>query len=263
MSVEFEFVDDVGLAVTSPPTLRLPVAVILAGGMGTRLRPVTELPKILVDVGGCPLIDWLLDDLRRAGFRDVLLSLGHGATDVIAYVGDGSRWGVSVKWYVEPVPLGTAGAIAAMLSAFPVPAIVMNGDCLFDVDWYRFMEEALTAASHICILASQVDDTSDYGRLKLGSAIAGNTYDVTSFEEKIHGSGWVNAGAYYIHPVAVRQIPDMRPLSMEREFLPNAVDTLRVTANCDVATKFLDIGTPARLADAARRMRLTYANGNT
>ncbi|MDR1481576.1 MAG: NTP transferase domain-containing protein [Synergistaceae bacterium] len=123
-------------------TLTLPVAV-LAGGLATRLRPLTEkIPKSLVDIGGRPFIDWQLCLLRTKGIEDVVLCVGFLGERIEAYVGDGKRWGLNVRYsYDGEIPAGTGGAVKAALPFLGEEFFVLYGDSYLPID-YESVERA-------------------------------------------------------------------------------------------------------------------------
>ena len=110
-------------------------AVILAGGEGTRLRPYTTvLPKPLMPVGDYPIIENLIRQLRRHGVRELVIAVGYLASLIEAYCGDGSRWGVRIRYSHETERRGTAGPLT-LISGFDAPIVVVNGDLLTDLDF--------------------------------------------------------------------------------------------------------------------------------
>lgn len=115
-------------------------AVVLAGGKGTRLRPYTTVfPKPLMPLGDVPILDIVLRQLVAAGFRDITLSVGYLAELVRAYCGDGSRYGVALRYLHEDAPLGTVGSIG-LLEDFTSPLLLMNGDILTDLSFEKVWE---------------------------------------------------------------------------------------------------------------------------
>lgn len=128
-------------------------SVVLAGGKGTRLLPYTAaLPKPLMPVGEMPILEIIVRQLRRSGFTDVTLSVGHLHALLQAYFGDGSRWGVNIDYSLETKPLGTAGPLA-LVERLSDPFLVMNGDLLSSID-YREMLDRHRASGAIATIAS-------------------------------------------------------------------------------------------------------------
>src|SRR5438094_583587 len=127
-------------------------AVILAGGKGTRLRPYTTVfPKPLMPVGDLPILEVVIRQLRAAGCSGVTLAVGHLAELLMAFFGDGGRWGLPIDYVREEQPLGTVGALA-LLPPFEAPFLLMNGDVLTTLD-YRTLLERHRQAGAIATIA--------------------------------------------------------------------------------------------------------------
>ena len=128
-----------------PPSIG---AMVLAAGRGERMRPLSDrVPKPLLDAGGRPLIAWQLEALARAGFADVVINASHLADRLVAALGDGSRWGVRLRWSIEAEALETAGGIATALPLLPEgPALIVSGDLWTAFDYASLRERALAMA---------------------------------------------------------------------------------------------------------------------
>lgn len=224
---------------------RIPVA-ILAGGLGTRLRPVVgDRPKVVADVAGRPFLAWLLDQIAAAGFRDAVLCVGWEADQVEAAIGP-AHGPLRVRYSREPSPLGTGGAVRHALSLLDGDsAMVMNGDSACDADlaaawaWHRALRSEAT------LVLAEVPDTDRYGRVEVDPAGA-----VCRFVEKQEGSGpgWINAGIYLLARERIEELPDRAPLSLERDVFPGWVG--RGLHGYRARGGFLDIGTPQSYARA-------------
>ena len=171
-------------------------ALVLAGGLGTRLRPVVaDRPKALVEVGGRPFVTLLLDQLAAAGVRDVILCTGYRGEQVRASLGE--RYAsLRLGYSQEPEPLGTAGALRLALPYVRSGvALVLNGDsyCQADLRAFWGWHQARRAAASL--LLTQVADTRRYGRVERNSQDV-----VTAFVEKsaAGGPGWISAGIYWL-----------------------------------------------------------------
>ncbi len=224
-----------------------PTACILAGGLGTRLRPLTdEVPKPMVPVAGRPFLWHQLSALARAGVTDFVLAVGYKAEVIADFFGDGSAFGWRVRCVREEAPLGTGGALAHALPLLPERFLVLNGDTYLDLDWARFLADPWQAEGRDgCMAVRAVEDTRAYGSVDVaedGRAIAG-------FREKADsaGSGRVNAGLYALH----RRVIEGRSgaFSLERDVLPRA----NLAAH-PIDGAFVDIGTFDRLDAFRARM---------
>jgi D,D-heptose 1,7-bisphosphate phosphatase len=222
-------------------------ALVLAGGFATRLGDLAaDVPKCLQPVGGRPLLDHILWELRRHGVRRVVLCTGRLHDAVARHVGDGSAFGVEAVYSQEPQPLGTAGALA-----FAAPLVegdvvfALNGDSLFDCNLTELARRLrASAATEAALALVRVADASRYGSVALGpdSRIEG-------FREKgAAGAGLVNAGAYCFRTDWLRSLPAAHS-SLERDVFPHLAEQGRLLG---MATDgfFTDIGTPEALAAA-------------
>ncbi len=182
---------------------RLPAAaVIMAGGMGTRLRPLTEAtPKPLLRVGGRPLVEILIERLERCGVDDVRVAVHHKSDMIRAQLGDGSRFGVRLSYVDEPERLGTIGALA-LLRPRPVdPFFVINGDILTKCDFRAMWEfhRAQKARMTVGVSLHQVD--IPYGEFTLHGT------RISRVEEKPRKEFPINAGIYLLDPSLIDLIP--------------------------------------------------------
>jgi len=222
--------------------------VILAGGLGTRLQSVVkDRSKTMATVHGRPFLTFLLDQLKAAGLRDVVLCTGHLGQELRQELGQKYE-GLRLHYSQEHSPLGTAGALKLALPLIASEtALVMNGDsyCAAPLGpyWERYEELHYEAS----LLLTKVSDCSRYGHVETtpGGRVVG-------FEEKgAHtGVGWINAGLYLFDRQILEQIPADRAVSMEREMLPQWIDR-GVGAHLAEA-RFLDIGTPESYAETER-----------
>jgi NDP-sugar pyrophosphorylase family protein len=212
--------------------------VILAGGVGRRLEPYTiTFPKPLVPVGDMPILEIVIRQLKAAGFDHVTMAVGHLAELLMAYFGDGSRWGIRIDYSREETPLGTVGPLA-LIDDLPGTFLVMNGDVLTTLkyDWlYAYHEKSgaeLTIACHRC--STKVD---------LGVIEFDGQLEVTGYREKPMLSYDVSMGVYLFN----KSILDLFAAGTYVDF-PTVVTTLvqhkkpvKVYLSDD---KWLDIGRP-------------------
>jgi NDP-sugar pyrophosphorylase family protein len=223
-------------------------AAILAGGLGTRLRPaVADRPKALAPVAGRPFITYLLDQLEADFVRRVVLLTGYRGDQVRQELGE--RYGrLTLAYSPEPSPLGTGGALRAALPMIDSPTVLaLNGDSYCGVDLAAFAASHRRRGAGASLVLTRVDDAGRYGRVETGRGGR-----VTAFAEKRAGGGpgWVNAGVYRIERRLLEAAPAGRPASLERDWLPAWVAAGEV-CGCGSAAPFLDIGTPETYAAAA------------
>jgi D-glycero-alpha-D-manno-heptose 1-phosphate guanylyltransferase len=214
-------------------------AIVLAGGLGTRLRSVVpDLPKPMAPVAGRPFLAWMLDRLVDAGFERAVLAVGYRHEAISEYFGQRYR-GLALHYSVENAPLGTGGAMrlaAAQVTSMPV--FVLNGDTYLELD-YRAMLDAHRQASALMSMAvCSVPDIGRYGALEIANGV------VTGFQEKGRGGqGYINAGVYLLSAGIMERIPAGVPFSFEQELLVPALHEIRPAAMVTEGL-FIDIGVP-------------------
>ncbi len=232
---------------------RTPV-VILAGGLGTRLRSVLpDLPKGLAPIGDEPFLQIQMELLREQGAREFVLCVGHLAGHIQSQFGDGAKWGVRVRYSVEGEKLlGTAGALKRAERFFTPRALVLNGDTFLAVDYERLLQQHLQAHESARVLATlslaKAPDAGRYGTVLLDDA---GTF-LTGFKEKETatdaGERWLNAGAYVIERGLLDTMLPDAVASLERDVLPSVLAAGYKVAARKGAEPFYDIGTPTDLA---------------
>jgi NDP-sugar pyrophosphorylase family protein len=229
-------------------SLRGATAVILAGGLGMRLRSVVaDRPKVVAEVAGRPFLAYLLDQVARAGIREVVLCTGYLGAQVRAMLGD--RYDhLHLIYSQEPTPLGTAGALRWALPLFDsATLLVMNGDSFCQTDLGALWDWHHRQGASATMLLTRVAETARYGRV-----YADADGRVRRFEEKGHrrGAGWINAGIYCLRRALLLTIPPSATVSLEQEMFPAWIG--RGLYGYRGGGRFLDIGTPDAYAAAAR-----------
>lgn len=227
-------------------------AVIVAGGRGTRLRPLTvNRPKHLLPVAGVPFVVHQLAKLAAAGVRRVVLATSFHAEMFEPALGDGRRWGIELAYVTEPEPLGTGGAIrnvAALLQSAPdAPVVVLNGDILSGHDLTAQLRYHEAGAGDVTLHLVDVPDARAYGCVPTADG------RVTAFLEKSPDpvSTQVNAGCYVFTRAMIDAIPAGRMVSVERETFPDMLATGRTVLGYADHSYWIDVGTPAALCRAS------------
>ncbi len=222
-------------------------AFVLAGGLGTRLRPrFGELPKSLAPVAGRPFLSRQLDWLASHGVRDAVILAGYGAGALREAVGDGADWGMRVAWSVEDEPLGTAGALARAAAHVSGAALVVNGDTLADCDPWALEARRWTRGAWGAIALYRVEDAASRGRVECGPD--GRIARFVEKDAAHRGAAWVNGGVYAFAPWLWRRLPE-GPGSLERDVLP-ALAREGALEGLELPGGFWDIGTPEEWARA-------------
>ncbi|MFH0777207.1 MAG: sugar phosphate nucleotidyltransferase [Candidatus Eisenbacteria bacterium] len=171
------------------------VAVVMAGGLGARMRPLTyTIPKPLLPIGERPILEIILIQLKRAGFTRAFITTGYQADLVKSYFGDGSRFGVSLEYTTEPETLGTAGAVFLLRGIVKEPFLVMNCDVLTGLDLARFYKHHLDSDAQMTVGAVNYCTEIPYGVLQVSGGL------VREVVEKPRTSHLVLAGIYAMNP---------------------------------------------------------------
>jgi mannose-1-phosphate guanylyltransferase len=220
-------------------------AVILVGGEGTRLRPLTAtVPKPVVPLVDRPFIVYMLEWLRRHGVDDVIMSCGFLATSVRNVLGDGSQFGLRLRFVEEPEPLGTAGALKYAEDLLDERFLMLNGDVLTDIDLTTQIAQHESTGATGTLALVRVEDPTAYGLVPLN-----DDQSVREFVEKPAAdqidTNLISAGAYVLERRAILDlIPPDRNVSIEREVWPRLVGEGLYGYAADAY--WLDIGTPER-----------------
>lgn len=176
-------------------------AVILAGGKGTRLRPYTvAIPKPLVAIEDKPILEIIIIQLARQGFERVIITVNHQADIIMAYFGDGKKWGIKIEYSLENKPLGTMGPLK-LLRDLPEHFLVMNGDVLSDIRYADFLENHANSKKIFTVASFKRIQKNDYGVL----AVEDNL--LVGFQEKPEMSFIVSMGVYGVSQKAIEYIP--------------------------------------------------------
>jgi mannose-1-phosphate guanylyltransferase len=219
-------------------------ALILAGGEGTRLRPLTStVPKPVVPLVDRPFIRFMLDWLRSHGVDDVVMSCGHLASGVRNVLGDGSAFGIALRYVEEPRPLGTGGAVKYAEPLLQDRFLMLNGDVLTDIDVSGQIAHHEQTGARATLALTPVEDPSSYGLVRTRDG-----GEVTEFVEKPSpdqiDTRNISAGVYVLERSVLELLEAEQPASIERDVFPRLVgDGLYGYVS---EGYWLDIGTPER-----------------
>ena len=231
------------------------IGILLVGGLGTRLKPLTnQTPKPMLPIGGLPVTEHQLLAAKKAGINTVILATSYLSEVFTPYFGDGSKWGMKLLYAVEKEPLGTGGAIrnAAAMVGFSETTedfVIFNGDVLSHHDiaaQLSFHKESGAAATLHLI---EVADARAFGCVPTDS-----NGRVTDFLEKMESpiTNDINAGCYVFSPQVISAIPEGKVVSIERETFPELVRSGSPVYGYRDQAYWLDIGTPAALFKGSR-----------
>jgi D-glycero-alpha-D-manno-heptose 1-phosphate guanylyltransferase len=224
-------------------------AFVLAGGLGTRLKPrFGDLPKPLAPIGGRPFLVRQLEWLAGHGVRRAVMLAGHGADSLRAELGTHAA-GVALEWSVEDEPLGTGGALRLAARFVDGATLVVNGDTLAEGDPWALERDRWETGALGAVALYHVPDARARGRVEVGEDSR-----ITRFVEKDDrpGDAWVNGGVYAFQPALWRELPEGAS-SLERDVLPKLAARGRLLGR-KCPGRFWDIGTPEDWERAEREL---------
>ena len=231
-------------------------AIILVGGEGTRLRPLTSnLPKPMVPLANRPFLGYQLELLRKYGIRDIVFAVSYKMERIKDFYKDGSHWGVRIRYAIEKKPLGTGGAIknawnfSRSIGWGRGASVIFNGDTLSDMKLNRVLKTHRWRRADATLVLTKVEDPTKFGVVEFGL-----TWRVKKFVEKPGWdevkSHWISAGTYIFEPHVFEMIPDYRVASVERELFPMLLEKKMRLFAYPSRNYWLDIGTPQNYLQA-------------
>ena len=228
------------------------VGILLVGGLGTRLKPLTnESPKPMLPVAGLPVTEHQILAAKRAGIHTLVLATSYLADVFTPYFGDGSKWGIKIRYAVEKEPLGTGGAIrnAAEFLTGNEPIVIFNGDVLSRHSIAEQIKLHQEKKADVTLHLIEVDDARAFGCVPTDAA-----GQVTAFLEKMENpvTNFINAGCYVFSPDVMNEIPLGAVVSVERETFPALIAQHRPVFAYKEQAYWLDVGTPAALFKGSR-----------
>lgn len=218
-------------------------AVIMAGGLGTRLRPITnEVPKPMLEVGGRPILERIVASLNKVGIKDLVITTHYLPERIRSHFGDGDQFGVRIEYVHEPSPRGTAGALSFVETANQ-PTIVINGDIVTDLNFRALVD------FHVDHNAALTVSVADYVMRVPYGVVEHNGVDVTGISEKPQFTMRINAGIYVVSPEVMRLVPAEGHFDMTD--LVEKLRQLGLKVACfPIREEWLDIGRPEDLQRA-------------
>lgn len=228
-------------------------ALILAGGKGLRLRPLTiYTPKPVVPVMNRPFLLYQIDILRLSGVTDIILSLNYQPDKIEDILGDGSKYGVKLTYLTEPQPLGTAGAFGFARKLITRPTVVLNGDILTNVQISRMAEAHQKKKAEATIYLTPVENPTAYGLVETGDDMKVARFLEKPKAEEIEklATKNINAGIYILEPGVLELIPEGKNYSFEYSVFPELLKRENFYAFIDPEAYWRDIGTPQSYLEA-------------
>lgn len=217
------------------------IMVIMAGGRGTRLAPFTEnCPKPMLEVGGKPMLEHIIERAKESGFRKFIISLYYLGHMIEDYFKDGNKWGVNIEYLKEASPLGTAGCLSIMQTRPNSPFVVTNGDVLTDISYRDILEFHNTHHASATMAVRQHELQNQFGVVNIKGI------EIEGFEEKPTYVSHINAGIYVINPDVLSMLDKERYCDMPTLF-SQARNLGKRTIVYPMHEPWLDVGRPADL----------------
>jgi NDP-sugar pyrophosphorylase family protein len=219
--------------------------VVMAGGLGTRLRPITEsCPKPLVEVNGHSVLHRLLANAAITGIRNVVISVRYLSEMIVAAVGNGDQYGLSITYINESIPLGTAGALT-LIDSISEPVVCVLGDVLIDIDYRDLMEY------HIKMGASSTMVTSMYSHKVPFGVVRSDLGNITAIDEKPVYDFQINAGVIVVNPDIIQSFPKGCFLT-QPDIITHCINAGKIASEYPYRGNWIDIGTHEDLKRARR-----------
>jgi NDP-sugar pyrophosphorylase family protein len=223
-------------------------ALILAGGLGTRLRAVVnDKPKPMAAVSDKPFIEYQIEFLKRYDINHLILCVGYLYEQIQDYFGNGEKWGIRIDYSIEKELLGTAGALKQAQPFIDGAFLALNGDTYFDVDLknlIKFHQRKSAEHNGLGTLAlTERQDAQNFGSVTIDAE-----HKILRFEEKSERaevSRLINAGIYVLEPEILQHIPPAQKVSLEKETFPALLNQGHRLFGYEAKGYFVDIGTPA------------------
>ena len=218
--------------------------IIMAGGRGARLHPHTEnCPKPMLEVGGKPMLEHIIERARSDGFHNFIISLHYLGHMIEEYFGDGSRWGVNIEYLREQSPLGTAGSLSLLSKQPDIPFIVTNGDVMTDIRYSDMLDFHTSHEAIATMAVRQYEIQNQFGVVKLKGI------EIDGFEEKPIYRSHINAGIYVLNPSSLNELEDNEYCDM-----PTLFDRVKQNNGRTIVypmhEPWLDVGRPDDLLQA-------------
>jgi len=221
-------------------------AVILVGGEGTRLHPLTfNTPKAMVPILNKPFLEYLILYLKGHQVKDIILTTSYLPDRIQSYFGDGAEWGVHLSYLVEETPLGTAGAVKNAEALLDEPFFVINGDVVTGIDLTAMMSRHRKLKPKVSIALTPVDNPTIYGVVETDEGgMVKRFVEKPSWEEVT--TNMINAGIYILEPEVLSHVPPATPSMFERHLFPLLLEKGEPILGYPSTTYWIDIGTPEK-----------------
>ncbi len=230
--------------------------VVMVGGFGSRLRPLTDdCPKPMLKVGNKPLLETILENFIQYGFHRFFLSVNYKSEIIENHFGDGTKWDVSIQYLREEQPLGTAGALSLLSEKPKSPLIIMNGDLLTKINFHQLMEFHVQHEASATMCVREYDFQVPYGVVSMDL----EKHEIRQISEKPVHRFFVNAGVYVLQPEVLSLIPSQEYYDMPTLF-DQLIQQKFVTSAFPIREYWLDIGQKDDLIRANGEFAYIFSN---
>jgi NDP-sugar pyrophosphorylase family protein len=224
-------------------------AIILAGGLGTRLKPFTEvIPKPLLPIGEKAILEIQIEHLKKYGFNEIFLATNYKSEYIKNFFGDGSRYGVNLKISEEKEPLGTVGPLSLLKNELREPFLLMNGDILTSMNFAEFYSNAVKKDNLLSISIKKYVLPYAFGNIFFEKDY------VTGIEEKPDIITYALAGVYVMNPKILNMIPDNTYYGMDKLIKEMLLQNLKISVY-EITEYWLDIGNAGDYEKAQKEFR--------
>jgi len=221
-------------------------ATILVGGEATRLHPLTHnIPKAMVPVLNTPFLEYVIRHLSSHGIKDIILAQSHFSQPIESYFGNGSQFGIKLRYVIEDIPLGTAGAVKNAEKYLDEASLVLNGDIFTDLDITAMIAFHQARKAKATIALTPVDDPTSYGLVETNARGRVTRFLEKPSREQIT-TNMINAGTYILEPDTLSRIPPQTNFSFEHALFPLLLDQGEPVYAYPSTAYWIDIGTPEK-----------------
>lgn len=221
-------------------------AVLMAGGRGTRISSIaSDIPKPMIKIAGKPILEREIECLRNQGFNEIILTVGYLSDIIIDYFGNGSKFGVSIEYFVETEPLGNAGALFKIKEKLTEDFLLLNADVMFEIDFKRFVEYHKTCGGLVTLFTHPNSHPYDSGLIITNSNNAVTQWLSKEDVRPKYYANRVNAGLHVLSPKVLETVIETPKVDLDRQLLKPLSGTNRMFAY-DSPEYVKDMGTPDR-----------------
>lgn len=232
------------------------VAVIQAGGKGTRVRELTQdkIPKPLMEINGKTMLEWQIENLIQNGIREIIMITGHLGDRIEAYIGDGSKWGIQISYIRETEPLGSAGALYYLKDRCSKDILLIFGDVMFDIDWERFIGFHEKTGGLVTLLVHPNSHPQDSDLVVLDDDSKVLSFDYKNRIRNYFYENCVNAGIYILSAEVLERFSKVQKTDLEKDILLPLIEEGKVYGY-RTPEYVKDAGTPERFQRVSREQQ--------